>query len=453
MTTSHKRRIESSLASSEVRHRLHNPKIVDWHAQARRFLLPRNALLAGVLLTYIWRFHDLAPPLRPLRLAAIATVGTWAFLVMAPRLAVMARVLRYPYVWLYILWSAWLGLLVPNALSPEWAWTSWSEAHLKTLTMFLFLLGTITSYAVLRSTLAVHALGAGVLAFFYIKGGFSQDVTPVPGYDRNDLALALNFALPFTLYLAMESKGNQERLLLWGTALAIGASVLMSQSRGGFVTLALVILFTMVRVKGVPLRVRLLPVVVLVGSLFFLPQDIKDRLGTMLNPSEDYNLTSETGRVQVWTRGIGYLKEHPVAGVGMSNFPVAEVTLSERARRGGRTTQVVSHNSYLQVAVESGLPGLLMYLGMLGSAGLSTVRLRRRLSRIRGSPHADRWVLLGDVLTLAIIGYAFGTFFLSMAYSPMLPALLAITAGFRYSAQTWMNRVKTAARTAPAFRS
>jgi len=453
MTTSHRRLSGSSPTSPGVLHRLHNPTIVGWQAHAKRLLHPRQALLAAVLLTYIWRFHDLAPPLRPLRVAAIATVGTWAFLIVAPRLTVMLRVIRYPYVWLYILWSVWLGLLVPNALSPDWAWTSWSGAHVKTLTMFLFLLGTITSYAVLRSALAVHALGAGVLAFFYIKGGFPQDVTPVPGYDRNDLALVLNFALPFTLYLAMQSKGPQERLLLWGTSLAIGTSVLMSQSRGGFITLALVILFTMVRVKGVPLKVRLLPVVLLLGSLFFLPQNIKDRLGTMLNPSEDYNLTSETGRIQVWSRGMGYLKEHPLAGVGMSNFPVAEVTLSERARRGGQTTLVVSHNSYLQVAVESGIPGLLMYLGILFSAGLSTVRLRRRLSRIRGSPHADRWLLLADILTLTLIGYGFGSFFLSMAYSPMLPALLAMVAGFRYSVEIWIKRVKSAARTAKAFGS
>jgi len=436
-----------------VLHKLHDPQISGWMEEAKRFLRPRNAILAGILLTYIWRFHDLAPQLRSLRMAAFATVGSWAFLVLAPRLPVLGKVLRYPYVWLYLVWTVWMGLLVPNALNPDWAWTVWFEAHLKTVTMLLFLLGTITSFALVRSSMAIHVLGAWVMAFFYIKGGFSQDVTPVPGYDRNDLALALNFSLPFALFLAMQAEAKWERILLWGISLAIATSVLMSQSRGGFVTLALVILFMMVRVERISLRARVIPVVLLLGSFFFLPQHIKDRLGTMLNPSEDYNLTAETGRIQVWKRGIGYFKDHPVAGVGISNFPVAELTLSEQAQRGGRATRVVTHNSYLEVAVESGLPGLLMYLGMFFSVGFSTVRLRGRLNRIRGSPQAERLVLLADFLTLSLIGYAFGSFFLSMAYSPMLPAFLALAAGFRYTVERWMRQVGAATRAVQVSRA
>ena len=54
--------------------------------------------------------------------------------------------------------------------------------------------------------------------------------------------------------------------------------------------------------------------------------------GTITSDS-DYNHTSETGRMQIWSRGIGYMLANPLLGVGPGNFPSAEGTLSPLAER------------------------------------------------------------------------------------------------------------------------
>jgi O-antigen ligase len=39
-------------------------------------------------------------------------------------------------------------------------------------------------------------------------------------------------------------------------------------------------------------------------------------MGTIIDTESNYSFTEETGRIVIWTRGLGYLKEQPYAGVG-----------------------------------------------------------------------------------------------------------------------------------------
>ena len=411
-----------------------------WRSELKRLRKPRDMVLAALLLTYIWRFHDLTPFLSPLRIAAVATVLSWAYLVFNPRIAQLRKVLRYPYVWCFLLFSLWAAATVPFALQPSLAWAAWWEGHFKTITMFLFMLTCLTTLNNVRFAVAAQVFGGAVLAFFYAKSGFSQQFTPVPSYDRNDFALALNVILALTLYLAFASRGKHEKWLLWGAAGIMALCVMMSQSRGGFLTLAGIVLFTMVRVRGIKLRYRLLPPIIVAVSLLFVPAEIKDRLGTLLNPTEDYNFDHEVGRIAIWKRGLRYLGDRPVMGVGMENFPVAEAMFGGLARNQGKARGAVTHNSFLQVAVEVGLPGIFLYMAMLGSAVLRLGRLRTRFDRLRADPQARDLVLAADFTMVSILGFCIGGFFLSMGYTPMVFSLMALTAGLEVSGEKWLQR-------------
>lgn len=410
-----------------------------WRTDLKLLSNPRILILAGLLLTYIWRFHDLSPILSPLRLAALATVGSWAYLLLKPRAAVLGRVLKLPYVWLFLAWSAWMGLTVGLALVPRVAWTAWYDGHFKTITMFLFTLTCLTSFQMVRFASAVHVLGGAVLALFYMRAGFPQSFTPVPGYDRNDLALALNIVLPLALYLAFASRSRGERAVFLLSALSIATSVLMSQSRGGFVALAGIVAFTLIRVRGVKLRYRVIPPILLLGSLPFLPVEIQDRLSTILTPTEDYNYDHEVGRIEIWKRGLGYVGDFPVTGVGMENFPIAEYRFSGLARLRGSGAGPVTHNSFLQVASESGVTGFLLYMGMILTALHRLYRIRKRFDRLRAVPDARNFVLAADFTMVSILGFCFGGFFISRAYSPMLFILIALTAGLELGARAWFR--------------
>ncbi len=416
------------------------PRSPAWDWYAGRLLNPRYALLAGLLLTYIWRFHDLTPLVSSLRIVAICTVGSWAFLIVKPRLPVLLRALRLPYVWLFVAFSVWGGITVPFALDSDVAWAGWFSAHLKTVTFFFFVISCLSSFAAVRFATLVQVLGGTVLAAFYIKSGFPQWYTPVPMYDRNDFALVMNTALPMALFWALSARNSAARKILWGLAVAFATCVMMGQSRGGFVTLSVTALFTVVTVKGVKLRYRLLAPILIALSLFTLPTEVQDRLSTLLDPTEDYNFNDEQGRIEIWKRGLGYLDDHKIVGVGWDNFPVAEGTLSERAQSFGTARYTAVHNSFLQVAAETGIPGFLLWFSMIVSALVRLLKLRMRLRRRYPDDSVRDFVLCADFLFVGLIGYCIGCQFLTMAYFPILFVQIALAAGLELSVAKWRRR-------------
>jgi O-antigen ligase len=89
-----------------------------------------------------------------------------------------------------------------------------------------------------------------------------------------------------------------------------------------------------------------------------------------------------------------------------------------------------AHNSYVQVGAELGIPGLCFFTGMIVSAWVGLLR-RRRWS---GGPDAapdPRGRPLAQALAAALLGFAVGAFFLSLAYLEALYVLVALAAGLR----------------------
>ena len=87
------------------------------------------------------------------------------------------------------------------------------------------------------------------------------------------------------------------------------------------------------------------------------------------------------------------------------------------------------HNSFIQVGAELGVPGLVLFVGMIASTFVALRRLvRRRPAPIEASP-ASRALI--QALTASLIGFVVGAFFLSLAYSEILYTLVALTVGLQ----------------------
>jgi len=93
------------------------------------------------------------------------------------------------------------------------------------------------------------------------------------------------------------------------------------------------------------------------------------------------------------------------------------------------------HNSYLQVGAELGVPGLITYVAFI----LSVCAALRTLPTAPGPPGvADPTGLrplerarLAQSLTASLIGFAVGSFFLTLAYHDMLYTLAGMAVGLR----------------------
>jgi O-antigen ligase len=140
------------------------------------------------------------------------------------------------------------------------------------------------------------------------------------------------------------------------------------------------------------------------------------------------NAGEGSGRTDLWTVGLRMVRAHPLDGVGVGNFPVVSADyvlqpgLIKRSELIFSTAPKVTHNTYLEILAEMGFPGLLLFLGIVGSSLLCVLRAARLWAR-RGAVGMEalaRGVLLG------LIGLLVADFFISEMYGKLLWTMLAL---------------------------
>jgi putative inorganic carbon (HCO3(-)) transporter len=141
---------------------------------------------------------------------------------------------------------------------------------------------------------------------------------------------------------------------------------------------------------------------------------------------------SLTGRIEIWKRGMGYMFEHPIFGIGVDNFKSAEGRsdiILERQARGQGTKWSVAHSSWVQIGAELGIPGLaaliIFYLG--------GIRRLRRLSKWARAPTAGAQLregaAIGAALTGTLVGLLVAGSFITQAFGYAVWASAGLVAG------------------------
>jgi O-antigen ligase len=105
--------------------------------------------------------------------------------------------------------------------------------------------------------------------------------------------------------------------------------------------------------------------VLAVAVLLVVPEPIWTRLFT--TKSEIMDGGQMSGRVTIWNTGLDVFLDHPFLGVGTAAFGTAVQSL----KQGGDSP----HNLVLEVLVEQGIIGLLIFIGLIAACGLAVWRL------------------------------------------------------------------------------
>jgi len=389
------------------------------------------------VLTSVARIHLLFPvlkPLHPTQVAAVAAIFLFAVNYHPTRRLVT---IGSPVSSLLLVLMGWMAMTIPFALRGHGSLMFLVNDFSKTALLFFLVVGAVRAIRDVERLAYAYFIGAALYAGVVLARyslGDSWRLGNLVTYDANDFALYAVTAIPLGVYFLGES-GSVFRRIATGFALAVvGVGFVQAGSRGGFLALLTVIVFLVVRHKAIPFRWRVTGLGLLALTLATAASGAYwDEMATLLAPSSDYNLTAETGRLQIWQRGMSYLWRNPFFGVGPANFPVAEGVLSPFADRQDYGIGVIwtsPHNAFVQIAVELGVPGFLIFLAFLGSIFLLLHRmssagddmpLSRASRRVRGDRPG-----LAQALTGSLTGFIVGAFFLSMAYSAMLFTLAGL---------------------------
>lgn len=380
--------------------------------------------VAGYILTAVGRVHQLFPVVGILRPAILTALFATALYLFDRQEVRRARYLVTPTTRYLVILLCWMILAVPGSLVISISLDLVFNNFAKTVLMCVVVAGMVRGIRDVERLVLVYLVAATVYASvvilrFDLGSGDAWRLGHLYYYDANDFATFAVTAMPFGLYFLNSSRRLSSRVAAALALAMLTLAFVRSGSRGGFIALVAVVIYVVVRYSAIPLRRRvhgtaLVAIIVLITA----SDRYWTQMGTILSDT-DYNHTEESGRMQIWSRGVGYMLSNPVFGVGPGNFRAAEGTLSpfaERRHLGVGVRWNAAHNSYVQIGAETGIPGLLLFLAMLATA----VAACRRASAALERPE------LAQAITASLIGFMVGAFFLSLAYSEMLYTLIAL---------------------------
>ena len=335
--------------------------------------------------------------------------------------------------------TCWVGLCVPFSV-----WKGGSATTFLTTLQALILLFFMAAF--IRSTedcyramymvaLAMATIGVLTMVMGGGTGGSATETRLGLGSsvdtlsDANFLALYLVVGIPFIIF-SMSWKRGFMRIALLFMLVPVLAGFARTGSRMGMLALGIGTLLFFAFATALERIAIIVGMVAFVALAFtLLPQQISERFTTFFKASshaqEEAAASAETRKL-LFMRSLTLTFRHPVFGVGPGEFIDAEA--EEAMAEGKRPLWHFTHNSYTELSSETGIPGVALFLFAFwrSYSGLSRIRSRYKYTLV------GRAALF---LQIAVLMSGVGAFFLSIAYSGLLYAILGISAAYKQAVE------------------
>ena len=154
--------------------------------------------------------------------------------------------------------------------------------------------------------------------------------------------------------------------------------------------------------------------ILLLPMLLFSPAS---PLMRMLHPNYGDFVGAEVRR-EFWRAGLDMIYSHPLAGIGLGNFTGKAISHVAEGFKG------IACNTFLEVAAELGIPGLLAYCAVLAAAFYSAGRLRAEGNKT-GNVLLQ---YLGQAMQAGLLGFAAAAVFVSAEYQKPFWIVTSLTA-------------------------
>jgi len=318
--------------------------------------------------------------------------------------------------WLVVSLLLWSIVAIPYSNWPGGSLSYLTETYSRTVMLFILLPNLVNTKEKLRAICIGMALMTIPLALTTLKSyltGAGMELGRVSGYpaplttNPNDMALLLNIILPLAIALFFSSKRFLFKVLILGVIGLAVLAILATFSRGGFLTLGVIGLVYMWRLRKRPQRYWG-PIMILVAicSYPILPADYKERISTIANLEED-DTGSAQERYSDIPIALGLIKDKPLvgSGIGMSGIAMDE--------RRAEILWVEVHNVYLQYGVDMGIPGMILFVALMVTCINATRKVLRQKAMAQ---EYDSLYFITEALLISLIAFTVAGIFHPVAY-------------------------------------
>lgn len=385
----------------------------------------KGFLLYGVILLVLVNVHriqEVLTFLSPLHLGKTTVLLTLMLLLIAPKQSEMIRLTKVPHVKIILAIYILCILSVPTSVWQRESFDLVFKGLTSQIIMLCLLVYSVNDYDDLLKVVWASIFGIFLLCLAAIATGSGTRVSASSTYDPNDIAMMYLIFMPI-IYFLMNRRRGLKRLFLFGVLVILLAGLISTGSRGGFLGLLAVTCFIMLKDNTHSWKLKIAAATIaVVAFLHFSPDIYMERIRSITD-SNDYNLTSEAGRIAIWSHGIRLMLEHPVLGVGAGAFSTA---MGHAYHNSAGFAWTAAHNSFIQIGTEIGVLGLVLFVFLIFSCFIGLHRLSTDL-RKKDDTDPDQYAWMVKGLEGSLIAYIVTGAFLSMAYAPALYLILGMS--------------------------
>ena len=247
--------------------------------------------------------------------------------------------------------------------------------------------------------------------------------------EKNRYAQVMVVLIPLGLMLTWTSRRPSLRILAAAATVLIAFGAMLTFSRGAALGFATTVL--LMAIFGYIKPSQFVALAIGVAVLVSVQPKYLDRLLTVEafgNATENVGAVlaeddSFRKRANETIAAALVFADHPLLGVGRGLFPAYYGDYADEVGLINDLDARQAHNLYTGMAAETGVPGLIFFLGIFGSTLVALARVRARCATV-----APEIAVMATAFFLAVVAYLATGLFLHLAYERYLWILMALAA-------------------------
>ncbi len=303
---------------------------------------------------------------------------------------------------------------------------------------FRHVIWTLLAIGIFLGSLSVFQHLTGTFTNTY--GGFSNaEVAGISGStsgyrltgpigDPNFYAQVMVVLIPIAIERMLHERKPLFRVLAGIAAVLCTLTVVFTFSRGGFLAVVVVLAMFVIIYPPRPLQLALL-IALAIGIFFLVPRTYFDRIITLdsLLPNQSGTIDIRTdnsiqGRASQYLTAWAMFKQHPLLGVGLSNFAYLYPEFSKEIGLAPSVSNRSVHSLYLEVLTETGILGISIFLSIIWLSFQSVLSARKKFLDVYKVDYAN----LVTGLAIGFVGYLTAALFIHAAFPRYFYLLIGI---------------------------